>query len=354
MKTRSILITLLLLGAVAAAVYYWWRGRQEELPAWIASGNGRIEAVEIDVAAKTAGRIEDILVDEGEFVNAGQTLARMDTDVLEAQLREAQAQLERARIGVRTAQSQVRQRDAEIRAARAVVAQRQAELEAARKQLARTEGLVASGTEPQERLDEVRARFEGARAAVAAAEAQVAAAESAKNVAEATVVSAGSEIEAVQATIERIEADINDSILTSPRDGRVQYRVAEPGEVVSPGGAVLNLVDVGDVYMTFFLPTEQAGVVAIGTEARIVLDAAPQYVIPAEISFVADVAQFTPKTVETEEEREKLMFRLRARIDKDLLRRYLRQVKTGLPGVAYVLLDPGAEWPPDLRVNLPE
>ena len=182
----------------------------------------------------------------------------------------------------------------------------------------------------------------------------MAAAEAAIGFATAQVVAAESEVEAVQATIERIQADIDDSTLRAPRRGRVQYRVAQPGEVVNAGGAVLNLVDLGDVYMTFFLPTVQAGRVALGAEARIVLDAAPQYVIPAEISFVADVAQFTPKTVETAEERQKLMFRLKAQIPPELLERHVRDVKTGLPGVAYVRLDAAAAWPPDLQVKLPD
>jgi len=132
----------------------------------------------------------------------------------------------------------------------------------------------------------------------------------------------------------------------------VQYRVAQPGEVLSAGGRVLNLVDLGDVYMTFFLPTAQAGRVAIGSEVRLVLDAAPQYVIPAKATYVADVAQFTPKTVETEEERQKLMFRIKARIAPELLSKYIRFVKTGLPGMAYVKLDPNAEWPAALQGKL--
>jgi HlyD family secretion protein len=82
------------------------------------------------------------------------------------------------------------------------------------------------------------------------------------------------------------------------------------------------------------------------------LDAAPQYVIPAKASFVADVAQFTPKTVETEEERQKLMFRIKAQIPPELLRKHIQQVKTGLPGMAYVKLDPEAEWPKRLSENL--
>ena len=159
------------------------------------------------------------------------------------------------------------------------------------------------------------------------------------------MVDAQSAVEAAKATIDSIAVDINDSTLKSPRDGRVQFRVAQPGEVLPAGGRVLNFVDLGDVYMTFFLPTAQAGRVAIGTEVRLVLDAAPQYVIPAKASFVADVAQFTPKTVETQEERQKLMFRIKAKIAPELLRKYIQQVKTGLPGMAYVRLDPEVEWP---------
>jgi len=133
----------------------------------------------------------------------------------------------------------------------------------------------------------------------------------------------------------------------------VQYRVAQPGEVVGAGGRVINMVDLSDVYMTFFLPTALAGRVAMGTEVRLVLDAIPQYVIPAQVSFISDVAQFTPKTVETANEREKLMFRIRAQIPVELLKKYITQVKTGLPGVAYVLIEPNQAWPEHLRVKLP-
>ena len=160
-------------------------------------------------------------------------------------------------------------------------------------------------------------------------------------------------MEAQQAMIDRIQADMNDSELKAPRDGRVQYRVAQPGEVLNPGGIVLNLLDVGDVRMMFFLPTAEAGRVALGSEVRLVLDAAPQYVIPAKVSFVADVAQFTPKTVETAEERQKLMFRVKAKIAPELLQQYIRSVKTGLPGMAYVRLDEKAPWPDWLQIRMP-
>ncbi|MBI55533.1 MAG: glycoside hydrolase family 43 [Alcanivorax sp.] len=339
---------------IGLGVWAWWHFQPQDLPDGFAAGNGRIEAVEIDIAAKTAGRIREILVNEGDFVRAGQVLAKMDTAVLEAQLREAEAQLQRALIGIETAQSLVTQREAERQAAEAFIAQRKAELDAAQKRLARTRELASKNAASEAQLDDDRAAAAAAKAAVGAAEAQAAAAQAAIGRARSDVIAAEASVEAARATLQRIQADIDDSVLKSPRDGRVQYRVAQPGEVLSPGGVVLNMVDLTDVYMTFFLPTEQAGRIALGAEARLVLDAAPQYVVPAEISFVADVAQFTPKTVETQEERQKLMFRIKTRIAPDLLREHLLQVKTGLPGMAYVQLDPRVDWPPELQTRLPQ
>ena len=339
---------------IGLGVWAGWHFQPQDLPDGFAAGNGRIEAVEIDIAARTAGRIREILVNEGDFVRAGQVLAKMDTAVLEAQLREAEAQLQRALIGIETAQSLVTQREAERQAAEAFIAQRKAELDAAQKRLARTRELASKNAASEAQLDDDRAAAAAAKAAVGAAEAQAAAAQAAIGRARSDVIAAEASVEAARATLQRIQADIDDSVLKSPRDGRVQYRVAQPGEVLSPGGVVLNMVDLTDVYMTFFLPTEQAGRIALGAEARLVLDAAPQYVVPVEISFVADVAQFTPKTVETQEERQKLMFRIKARIAPDLLREHLLQVKTGLPGMAYVRLDPRVDWPPELQTRLPQ
>jgi len=330
---------------VVGGYYAWQRFSNGGLPDNIASGNGRIEATEIDISTKTAGRIQDILVNEGDFVEAGQMLARMDTEQLEARRRQAEAQLRRAVIGVDTANSLVKQREAEHAAAVAVVAQREAEADAAQTKLTRSEQLRKSNTISQQILDDDRAAAQGAKAAVAAAQAQLAAAEAAITSSKAQVVDAEAAVDAARAEIESIDADITDSVLKSPREGRVQYKVAQPGEVLAAGGRVLNIVDLSDVYMTFFLPTDQAGRVPMGAEVRLVLDAAPKYIIPANVTFVADVAQFTPKTVETQEERTKLMFRIKARIPPELLRKYVQFVKTGLPGMAYVQLDPKAEWP---------
>lgn len=342
-----------ILGALAFAGYgLWQRMTEPGLPPGIASGNGRLEAVEIDVAAKTAGRIRDILVGEGDLVTAGQPLAVIDTRQLAASKRQAEAELKRAGIAVETAEALVRQREAENRAAAASLEQAKATYDAAQKQFARSERLANSSTVSEQSLDADRAAALGAKAGVGAAEATLAASEAGIAAAQAAVIDAQAAVEAAQAAIDTIAVEIEESTLTAPRDGRVQYLVAHEGEVVAAGGRVINLVDLTDVYMSFFLPTAAAGRIGIGTEARIVLDAAPNLTIPAAISYVADVAQFTPKTVETEVEREKLMFRVKAQIAPELLRAYIDYVKTGLPGVAYVRTEPDAVWPAALTANL--
>ncbi|WP_243039241.1 HlyD family secretion protein [Dyella sedimenti] len=343
------LVVIVLLGTFA-----WQKWGQSGPGEGFISGNGRIEATEIDVAAKMPGRVQDILVREGDFVSAGQTLARMQVDVLQAQRAEAVAGEQQARHQVAAGEAQVALRQSDVAAAQAQVTQHESELANAQRRLARSQTLAKEGASSEQELDDDRARVSGMQATVAAAKARLASANAAVEATKAQLVGLRSSVEAARATIARVDADIADSDLKSPRDGRVQYRVSQPGEVLGAGGKVLNLLDLSDVYMTFFLPETVAGKVAMGSEVHIVLDAIPQWVIPAKVSFVASAAQFTPKTVETASERQKLMFRVRAQIPPALLRKHLEQVKTGVPGVAWVKLDPDKDWPPQLAVKLPE
>jgi HlyD family secretion protein len=137
--------------------------------------------------------------------------------------------------------------------------------------------------------------------------------------------------------------------LVAPRDGRVQYRLANLGEVLGAGGKVFTMLDTGSVYMDVFLPTADAGRAVVGSDARILLDALPDRPIPATVAFGDPQAQFTPKAVETKSERDKLMFRIRVRVDPELLRQHADKVRTGLPGIAYVRLDPKVGWPARLQ-----
>jgi HlyD family secretion protein len=348
-KKTAVAIGLLLL---LLAAWEMWRQREPKIPAGFAVGNGRIEATEVHVATRLPGRLKAILVEEGTFVSEGTVLALVDLESIQAQRQEAVARLQQALEGVATAKAQVALRRGEYAAAVAFGAQRESELLSAQRRYRRSEELFSQGFISAQVIDNERAQVEILTASQAAAQSQVVASEAAIGLAQTLVTSAIANVAAAKAAIARIEADLADHELRAPRDGRVQYLIARPGEVLGSASKVLSLIDLTDVYMTFFLPEALAGRVPIGTEVRVILDAAPSFVIPAKISFVSSVAQFTPKTVETASEREKLMFRVRAQIDRDLLLRHQEQVKTGLPGVAWVRIDSNAVWPPYLAVHV--
>jgi len=220
------------------------------------------------------------------------------------------------------------------------IAQRNSDLDFTRTDYNRGKPLLEHGTITQQTLDLRRNKFESAEAAYVAANEQREQAEAA--------------IKAAQANVESLEAILVDLVLVSPRTGRVQYRLARAGEVVAAGQRVLTILDLKDVYMTIYLPAEIAGKLMLGDEARTILDAFPEYVLPNTISFVATDAQFTPKSVETPEERQKLMFRVKLQGDPATLDKYHRFVKTGVRGLAFVRTDPNIHWPAELAVRLPQ
>ena len=299
--------------------------RAGALPEGIVKSNGRIEATQIDVSAKYAGRLQKVMVNEGDDVTAGQDVARIVSPEYEAKLRGAQSQVLRAKHA--------------LAEAKALIAQRTSDLTLATTDMERGRQLVQNGHLTKQVFDQRVSKTETTKAALKAAEAQRDQAQFATKSAEADV--------------DRIEAILVDLELLAPRSGRVQYRLARTGEVVGAGARVITLLDLSDVYMTIFLPAAQAGRLALGDEARITLDPFPGYVVPATISFVAADAQFTPKSVETEEERQKLMFRVKLQIDPDLLKKHRRYVKTGLRGMGFVRTSASAAWPADLTAKLP-
>jgi HlyD family secretion protein len=318
--------TLLGLAILAAGAggAYWQHMRQGGLPLGVASGNGRIEADEIDIDTKLAGRIAEMLADEGDMVKGGQVLARMDTQDLEAQMKKSEAQVQQAQRSLDEAHSNV---DLQ-----------KTQLTLAQQEYNRTSALVTRGFATYELLDQRRQTLDGAIAALKAANDRVGEAERA--------------LDAATHDVEFYKVDIIDNTLVAPRDGRIQYRIANIGEVLPAGGRVFTMLDILYVYMDIYLPTADAGKVKIGSDARIVLDARPDLAIPAKVAFIATQAQFTPKTVETKEERDKLMFRIRVKIDPDRLRARGPAVRSGLPGVAYVKQDPMVAWPPALQENV--
>ena len=296
------------------------------MPEGIIKSNGRVEATEVDVAAKYSGRLATLNLNEGDEVTAGQVVGIISSPETEAQLREAQAHLLKAKQA--------------LAEALALIAQRNSDLTFARTDYDRGNALLQHGTITQQTVDQRRNRFESAEANYVAANAQ-------RDQAEFS-------IKAAQADVERLQSILVDLVLVSPRTGRVQYRLARAGEVISAGQRVLTILDLNDVYMTIYLPASEAGKLTLGDEARVIGDPLPQYIIPATISFVATEAQFTPKSVETAEEREKLMFRVKLQIDPKVLAQYHQFVKTGVRGLGFVRTQTKIAWPDELAVKLPQ
>lgn len=326
---RKLLIWLAIAAVFASLAAGWrlYRVRQIQSgpPEGIVSGNGRIESVQVDVATKYAGRVQEILAREGDLVKPGEVVARMNTDELEAELARGKAKIAE---GEET-KNQIK----------AEILEKESRLKFVQQQFERDKSLFSRRVISREEMEQSQSQRDVATAALEASKAKL-------HTSDKT-------IEAAQAEVKRIEAQITDSTLKSPVEGRVLYRLAEEGEVLSAGGKVYTLVNLGDVYMEIFLPAQEAARVPIGADARIVVDVAPEYAARATVTFVSPEAQFTPKQVETRAERDKLMFRVKLRVPYDLMLPYIERVKTGVRGVGYIKINSAVPWPEELERRFP-
>jgi HlyD family secretion protein len=322
----AVLSAIVVVGLIAAGAGYllWKQHQATALPKGIVSINGRLEATQVDIATKIAGRVIEIVPQEGDMVSAGQVVARLDKVELEAQLQMGKADAQRTRETLAKAESDVQAREADVTLAQ--------------QQMQRAETLVKQGWTTREKYDQRKQELDSATAALTSATKQIDEAQAA--------------VKAADANVERLQAQFNDTSITSPVRGRVQYRLIEPGAVLSAGGRIVTVLNLSDVYTTIFLPASVAAQLRLGDEARVVFDAAPQYVFPAIVSFVAPESQFTPKTVETQSEREQLYFRVKLKAPLPLLVTE-EQVKAGLRGMGYVRVDPAVAWPAWLAVKAP-
>jgi HlyD family secretion protein len=302
------------------------RLRGQTLPDGIVKSNGRIEATQVDVSSKYAGRLSEVTVEEGSSVTQGQVIAKLTSPEYEAQLRAAKADVQKSNNA--------------LAAAEAEITSRQSALEFAKSDFERGQELIKSGFITKQVFEQRKRNFDSEVASVQSFTSQRD--------------QASSQIANSEAEVDRIQSIIDDLTLVSPRIGRVQYQLARAGEVVAAGAPIVTILDLTDVYMTLFLPAADAGKLAVGDEARIILDPVPDYVIPASVSFVAADAQFTPKTVETTDERAKLMFRVKLKIDAQVLQQFYTRVKTGVRGLGFVRTKAELGWPAELEVKLPK
>jgi HlyD family secretion protein len=317
----------IIIGGAAAVVlavfigFKLWKAHQNALPDGIVSGNGRIDAKLVDVAAKEALRVKQILVDEGAVVKPGQVLVRMDTVTLDSELAEAKA-------GINAAEEK-------LAIAKATIVKQRSEIHLAEIEAGRSRKLVDERAGSQRELDVRSAKVGTTRASLAEAQ--------------ASLQTAMQEVEVARANAETVQTRINDATLKSPVSGRVLYRLAEAGEVLAPGGKALTVVNLEDVYMEIFLPAKAAARTKIGAEGRITVDYDTKHAVAGQVTFVSPEAQFTPKQVETRSEREQLMFRVKIQIPKELASHFIERIKTGVRGVGYVRVDDDAEWPTRLQ-----
>jgi HlyD family secretion protein len=304
--------------AVAGLVgYQVWLARQSALPPGIAAGNGRVEATLVDIAAKEPLRVKKILAKEGDLVQAGQVVVQLDTATLDSELLEAKAS--------------VAATEQKAAASKSAIARRTSEVELAKVEEERARNLFEQNAGSKQDFDRRKASLDVSKAAL---EEEI-----------ANLHTVEQQVEVGKANVATIQTRIDDATLTSPVRGRVLYRLAEEGEVLGAGGKAMTLVNLEDVYMEIFLPAREAASLKIGDEARITVDHAPGRVVAGKVSFVSPEAQFTPKQVETQSEREKLMFRVKLKAPEELVSAFVDRIKTGVRGVGYVKFEPSGQWP---------
>jgi HlyD family secretion protein len=323
-KKAWIIIAVAAVALIGFFGYKYWDAQRTAVPPGIAWGNGRMQATLVDVAAKEPLRVKAILVSEGDLVQPGQVLVRLDTVTLDSQLAEANASVAAA--------------EQKLAIANSAIARRQSEIRLAKIEVERSRKLVEDRAGSQREYDVRKMTLESTTASLAEEQAKL---ETAKK-----------EVLVAQANVTTAQTRIDDATLTAPVLGRVLYRLAEPGEVLGAGGKALTLVNLNDVYMEVFLIATDASKVKIGAEGRITLDYQPGVSAPAYVSFVSPEAQFTPKQVETRSERDKLMFRVKLQVPKNLVVHYVDSIKTGVRGVGYVKVNSDAAWPKWLEENV--
>lgn len=349
---KKAVIASLAVALAAGGVWYVLQNQKETLPAWIAQSNGRLELNRIDVASLYPGRVKAVLVEEGADVKEGDILAELSSETSNSRLEEARAAELRQEEAVGRAKAAEAQMKQTVARAQANVDANRQQLRVAKMELDNARKLLADQLVSQSEVTKRQADYERAVAAVKAAEA--ARDEARATVAQSTAAQAEARagVEQARAAVKSATSANDDMNIRAPIAGRVEYTIAEAGNVVAAGSKVVSLLDPADVSMNIFLPTDSMSRLKVNDDARIRLDGIDA-VFPAKIKFIATDAQFTPKSVETVDERAKLMFKVKLQVSRETAVKYNRLLKGGLTGNGFVKTDAKAAWPAELAVRLP-
>lgn len=349
------LIPLLIIAALAGGGYWYYQQQQNKNaePAGIAHSNGRLELERMDVASLYAGRVQSLEVEEGQNVEAGALLATLSSDTTKANYSGAEASVNSAKASVNSAKAKQRQAEKAIDRALAQIKAQQQQLKTAQLDVDNAVKLRRDNLISKSELQKRIAARDAAKAQLEAAKSVRNEAEASRSQAKAAIAQAKAVVAQAESQVEQLSSVLGDLNITAPKAGRVQYKLVEVGNVIAAGSKVVSLLDLDDVSMNLFLPAPVVNKVALNSEARIKLDGLDA-IFPAKVTYVAADAQFTPKFVETESERSKLMFKVKLKIPKDIAHKYSNYLKGGMTGNGYLLTEPNANWSSDLSVKLPE
>ena len=294
-----------ILGALAIAVI----GCGNNADPSLIRASGHVEATEVTVSAKVGGIIESLPLQEGDRVSVGQELARLDTTDGELALAAARAERGQAEAELRLRLAGSREED--IAAGEAQVARAEADLEGARKDLERMEGLLASGSGTTKARDDVRTRRDVAAASLAAAQEQLRKLKAGSRREE--IEAARARLAAAEARIAQLEQQVKDAVVVSPVGGVVTQKLAEAGELASRGTGLAVVTDLERAWLAAYIAEPELGRVRLGQEAEVVTDDGQAR--KGRVSFIASKAEFTPKNVQTRDERVKLVYRIKIDLD---------------------------------------
>jgi HlyD family secretion protein len=313
MKSKWIGVLILLTGIVAAGVFLLRRGSlaPEDINVLLASGT--VEATEAHLGLQVTGRIEQVAAREGDRVKAGTELARLDRTEALARREEAEARVAAARAVLQELRTGFRSEEvAQARAARDAARER---LNDAERDLERTERLYQGGAVSQEAYDKALLTRQVATSQLAQAEEQLRLLESGPR--KEKIAAQRAELARAEASWRALDAALSNLTLVAPFDGIVTVRHREPGETVPLGATVLTLMNPEDRWVRIYVKEDRIGAVKIGAAARISTDTYPGKTYPGEVRFIASEAEFTPKNVQTTEERVKLVYAVKVQITGD-------------------------------------
>ena len=314
MKQRAKVVVPVALAVILAAVALWWwgarDGRAAEAPL---EASGTVEATEADLAFRAPGRVAAVTVQEGDAVVAGQELAVLDRAELTAGREAAAAQLAAAE--ARLGEMEAGARPEEVAQAEAAARGARRRAEEAAREAARAERLFEGGAVSRRERDQAATAAEVARAA---ADQAGEALSMVRRGPRAEVVAAQrAQVAQARAQLDRAEAALENGVVRAPFAGTVAVRHREPGEVVPAGAPVLTLRDPDDRWVRIYVPEDRIGRVAVGQTARITADTYPDRSYAGRVVFIGSEAEFTPRNVQTPEERTRLVYPVKVRITGD-------------------------------------